>query len=172
MRYIAIVWMRRWMIAVNYIICLQLRLNRLFLFVSYRTKYRPTFVRGCTRSKIDGFEYYHRRPKGQTCGLFWPRNPNFKVSTKLYLQLYFGCKIQFAIVPMSIVSRLRTEYKLNFYRTEWKSELDRERKWRIKVTQIPCDCRDREDPDMKLAPSGTVLQIPSFNATCLRDDAF
>ena len=38
--------------------------------------------------------------------------------------------------------------------TEWKSELDRERKWRIKVTQIPCDCRDREDPDMKLAPAG------------------
>ena len=40
--------------------------------------------------------------------------------------------------------------------TEWKSELDRERKWRIKVTQIPCDCRDREDPDMKLAPAGCL----------------
>ena len=40
--------------------------------------------------------------------------------------------------------------------TEWKSELDRERKWRIRVTQIPCDCRDREDPDMKLAPAGCL----------------
>ena len=72
-------------------------------------------------------------------------------------------KIQFSLFSATIQIQFGkkcrntgSEYKLNFiFRTEWKSELDRERKWRIKVTQIPCDCRDREDPDMKLAPAGT-----------------
>ena len=34
------------------------------------------------------------------------------------------------------------------------SELARPRRWQIKVTQIPCDCRDSDNPDTKLAPSG------------------
>ena len=43
-----------------------------------------------------------------------------------------------------------------FFRTEWRSELDRPRKWRIRVTQIPCDCKDNEDPGMELAPAGNL----------------
>ena len=43
-------------------------------------------------------------------------------------------------------------------KTEYKTELASPRQWRIKVTQIPCDCRNSEDPEMKLAPSGIDLK--------------
>ena len=47
-------------------------------------------------------------------------------------------------------------YFVLYFRTEWRSELDRPRKWRIRVTQIPCDCKDNEDPGMELAPAGNL----------------
>jgi len=47
--------------------------------------------------------------------------------------------------------------------TEWRSELDRPRKWRIRVTQIPCDCKDNEDPRMELAPAGCLQYYDSVN---------
>ena len=48
--------LRRWMIAVNYIICLCIR-DWTFLSV-----FRPTSVCGCPRSKVDVFEFHHRYP--------------------------------------------------------------------------------------------------------------
>ena len=57
--------LRRWMIPVNYIICLCIR-DWTFLSV-FRSKYRPTSVFGCPKSKVDGFEYHHRWP--------WKQNP-------------------------------------------------------------------------------------------------
>jgi len=49
------------------------------------------------------------------------------------------------------------------FTTEWRSELDRPRKWRIRVTQIPCDCKDNEDPGMELAPAGCLQYYNTVN---------
>jgi hypothetical protein len=40
------------------------------------------------------------------------------------------------------------------FRSMWKTELNGPRNWKIKVTQIPCDCRDKEGPEMEMAPPG------------------
>ena len=54
---------------------------------------------------------------------------------------------------------------------DWLYELTNDRKWNIKVTQIPCDCSERPDiPEMEPAPAGCLQhfrgiagQVSSFN---------
>lgn len=54
---------------------------------------------------------------------------------------------------------------------EWLDELTGDRKWNIRVTQIPCDCSERPDvPEMEPAPAGCLQhfrgiagKISSFN---------
>ena len=54
---------------------------------------------------------------------------------------------------------------------DWLYELTMERKWKIRVTQIPCDCHDRQNvPEMEPAPAGCLQHyrgivgaISSFN---------
>jgi len=79
------------------------------------------------------------------------------------LKIYFSNQKQILEIVCRIVLRLAKivslpncwAFVLNtnwIFRTEWKSELDWQKKWRIKVTQILFDCRaNGEDPDMKLA---------------------
>lgn len=54
---------------------------------------------------------------------------------------------------------------------DWMYELASDRKWNIRVTQIPCDCTERSDiPEMEPAPSGCLQhfrgitgRVASFN---------
>ena len=54
-------------------------------------------------------------------------------------------------------------YIFNLNRFDWRPELSRDRKWQIRITQIPCDCKARfpDVKEMHPAPAG-CLQVSDF----------
>ena len=54
-------------------------------------------------------------------------------------------------------------YIFNLNRFVWRPELPRDRKWQIRITQIPCDCKARfpDVKEMHPAPAG-CLQVSDF----------